>query len=135
MAIPTLEIDGERIDTLDDFFREFRRHLWPDTRWGTNLDAFNDVLRGGFGTPEGGFRLVWKSSSRSRQRLGYAETILWLERKLTTCHPANVPSVREDLEAARSERGPTLFDILVEIICEHGRGGQEAEDGVELVLE
>lgn len=38
--------------------------------WTGNLDAFNDILRGGFGTPEGGFVLRWVNSDVSAERLG-----------------------------------------------------------------
>ena len=34
--------------------------------FNANLDAFNDMLRGGFGTPPGGFVLRWVNSARSR---------------------------------------------------------------------
>ena len=51
---PTLEIDGTRFDTLEGFYDEVSRQLIPRSDWGRNLDAFNDILRGGFGTPEGG---------------------------------------------------------------------------------
>ncbi len=39
-------------------------------------------------------------------------------------------------EAAAAQRGegPTLFDILVEIIRSHGPGGDEADEGVLLEL-
>ena len=46
--------------------------LVPGRRWGRNLDAFNDILRGGFGTPEVGFTLVWRNAHTSQQRLGPA---------------------------------------------------------------
>ena len=72
----------------------------PDAYWGRNLDAFNDVLRGGFGTPEGGFTLRWKNHATSRRRLGQVQ-----------------------------------FNVLVDIIRIHRAGGDEAEDGVVLVLE
>jgi hypothetical protein len=57
-----------------------------------------------------------------------------LERLRQTCHPSNVDRVDAELAAARQSLGPTMFDLLVEIIREHGEGGSEAEDGVELVL-
>ena len=40
--------------------------------WGRNLNAFNDLLRGGFGVFEVGeeVELVWRSSARSREILG-----------------------------------------------------------------
>jgi hypothetical protein len=120
---PVREIDGARFDDLDGFW------------WGRNLDAFNDILRGGFGTPEGGFVLRWSSSERSRAVLGYEATVRWLEQKLESCHSRNVAAVRLELASAREARGPTLFDILLEIIRHHGPGGDEAEDGVDLELQ
>jgi hypothetical protein len=70
----------------------------------------------------------------SRQRLGYAETVRQLELKLQRCHPTNRESVAADLAWAQTHTGPTVFDWLLEIIRVHGPGGEEAEDGVELVL-
>jgi RNAse (barnase) inhibitor barstar len=67
--LPVLIIDGNRFDDLDGFAREFST-LLKDHIWHGNLDAFNDILRGGFGTPEGGFVLRWLNSTRSRQALG-----------------------------------------------------------------
>jgi Barstar (barnase inhibitor) len=55
--------------------------LIPGAKWGHNLDAFNDILRGGFGTLEGGFILRWKNSTVSRERLGYPETVRQLDRR------------------------------------------------------
>lgn len=39
-----------------------------------------------------------------------------------------------DIEAAEAQTGPTIFDWLVEIVRDHGAGGAESGDGVELVL-
>ena len=134
MPLPVIEIDGARCVDLEGFWEEVSRQLIPGAEWGRNLDAFNDILRGGFGTPEGGFVLRWTNSQRSRAALGYEETVRWIERKIERCHPDNVPSFRSDLEAALAGRGQTLFGLLVEIIRSHGVGGDEAEDGVELHL-
>jgi len=132
---PTLEIDGTRFDTLEGFYDEVSRQLIPRSDWGRNLDAFNDILRGGFGTPEGGFVLVWRHHDSSRVSLGHAETARQLRLRLGRCHPSNIPFVRADLETALRGEGPTVFDWLVEIIRVHGSGGgEEAEDGVELSL-
>lgn len=49
------EIDGAHFSTLEDFYDEISRVLIPGAYWGRNLDAFNDILRGGFSTPEEGF--------------------------------------------------------------------------------
>lgn len=134
VVTPVIQLDGGVIDGLESFYDEVSRKLIPGAEWGRNLDAFNDILRGGFGTKAGGFVLRWIDSARSRSALGHRETAQYLERKLGTCHPSNVETVREDLEACRRGEGPTLFDILVEIIREHGEGGAESDDRVELEL-
>jgi RNAse (barnase) inhibitor barstar len=126
-------LDGNSFHDLAGFFEAVTTTLRTGS-WGRNLDAFNDILRGGFGTPDEGFVLRWRHSDVSRQRLGWDETIRYIERKLTTCHPQNVPHVREDLAAAHRHEGQTLFDIIVEIIEHHSPGGQEGEDNVHLVL-
>jgi RNAse (barnase) inhibitor barstar len=69
-GLPTLFIDGDRFSDLDGFYDEVSEHLIPGAEWGRNLDAFNDILRGGFGTPESGFHLRWLNSQKSRQELG-----------------------------------------------------------------
>jgi RNAse (barnase) inhibitor barstar len=67
---PTFSIDGERFSDLEGFYDEVSEHLIPGASWGRNLDAFNDILRGGFGTPGGGFRFRWLNSQQSHDRLG-----------------------------------------------------------------
>jgi hypothetical protein len=130
---PVLVIDGERFSDFDGFCREFSSFLDAYV-WQGSLDAFNDILRGGFGTPEGGFVLRWEHSEESRIALGYETTALRLESLLRTCHPTNREQIASRLESARIGVGPTLFDELVEIIRIHGPGGDEAANGVELQL-
>lgn len=128
------EIDGAAFSTLEEFYGEVSRKVIPNATWGHNLDAFNDILRGGFGTPEEGFVLRWKDSELSRQRLNYKETVRQLERRLQRCHPTNRGYVAAELERAKNGIGPTAFDWIVEIIQDHGVGGAESADGVELEL-
>jgi RNAse (barnase) inhibitor barstar len=135
MAKLEYEINGRDFATLQEFYDVISRVLIPGAEWGRNLDAFNDILRGGFGTPNSGFVLRWKNSAVSHERLGYPETVRQLERRLACCHPTNRQSVSEDLERAQRGVGPTVFDWLVEIIEVHCAGGPEQEDGVELVLD
>jgi hypothetical protein len=58
-----------RFSTLQEFFEEVSRVLIPGQSWGRNLDAFNDMLRGSFGTPSGGFTINWKNHAPSKERL------------------------------------------------------------------
>ncbi len=112
-------IDGTRFATLEEFYDEISSVLIPDATWGRNVDAFNDILRGGFGTPDEGFTLVWKHSCLSKMRLGYSETVRQLEQRFQRCHPLNKTHVAEELSLARQGKGPTVFDWLIDIIQDH----------------
>ncbi|WP_270729850.1 barstar family protein [Shimia sp. Alg240-R146] len=130
----TFRIDGEQFSTLEEFYDEVSSVLIPGTEWGHNLDAFNDILRGGFGTPDQGFILIWENSEASKRRLGYSETVRQLEQRLERCHPTNRSSVKEQLRQAQNNEGPVVFDWLVGIVRAHGVDGEEAEDNVILKL-
>jgi RNAse (barnase) inhibitor barstar len=103
------EIDGERFSTLEEFYGEIDR-VMRIAPWGHNLNAFNDILRGGFGTPGEGFTIRWKNHKVSQERLA---------------HPV-------DAELGEAQ---TAFDCLLEIIRTHGTGGREEADGVKLILD
>ena len=130
----TYELDGRKFSTLEEFWEHFSDQVLSDHSWGCNLDAFNDVLRGGFGTPDEGFQLVWINSDLSRDLLGCSETVRQLEIRLESCHSSNRVAVASDLHAAKHKSGSTVFDWIVEIIETHGKGGEESEDGIELYL-
>ncbi|SCL27185.1 Barstar, RNAse (barnase) inhibitor [Micromonospora rhizosphaerae] len=132
-VLPVLVIDGASFSDFDGFAREFSQLLCRYT-WHGNLDAFNDILRGGFGTPETGWVLRWVNSESSRAALGYDATIRWLKQILLTCDPSNRANVEARISNARRGQGPTLFDMIVEIIHDHGPGGNESEDGIVLEL-
>jgi hypothetical protein len=132
-GLPVLIVDGGSFSDFEGFGREFSR-LLRDWTWNGNLDAFNDILRGGFGTPENGWVFRWVGSDLSRAALGHEATVRWLEDVLDRCHPSNRADVRKRIDAARRGEGPTLFDMIVEIIRDHGEGGAEAEDGIVLEL-
>ena len=132
--VTEFELDGACFSTLEEFAAHFSERVLPRHRWNGHVDAFNDILRGGFGTPEDGFRLVWHNSQLSKLRLGCVETVRQLEARLATCHAANRQRVSAELERARLGLGPTVFDWLVEIIADHGPGGSQAEDGIVLEL-
>lgn len=89
VAKAVYEIYGHDFTTVEEFFDVVSRVLIPDASWGHNLNAFNDVLRGGFGTPDGGFVLRWVNSALSREHLGCPETVRQLEECLSRCLPLN----------------------------------------------
>ncbi|MBL8890284.1 MAG: barstar family protein [Planctomycetaceae bacterium] len=65
-----LVIDGLNCTSPKSIANEFTASLGLSRQWQGNLDALDDMLYGGFGTPEGGFVLVWNDSKRSEAALG-----------------------------------------------------------------
>lgn len=71
-------INGENFRDTEGFYREIDRVMTDGTiKTGHNLDAFNDILRGGFGKHGYGepIELIWESFEKSRTELG-AERLL-----------------------------------------------------------
>jgi RNAse (barnase) inhibitor barstar len=114
----TYTLDGTRFKTLEGLFDEVTRSFRIEP-WGHNLDAFNDILSGGFGLPAEGFTIRWLHHALSRERLGYPETERQLRRRLERCHSENRPHVELSLAQARARSGPTVFDWVVGIVRQH----------------
>ncbi len=86
-------INGKNFSTIEGFYIEVDNVLTKDLEWqtGHNLDAFNDLLRGGFGVHEyeEPIKIVWASSEKSKKELN------------------------EIVD------GKTFYQIIVDIISEH----------------
>ena len=119
MTKATYYIEGSKVGSLEQFYEEISESLIPNVAWGRNLDAFNDILGGGFGLPEEGFTLVWQNAALSKKHLGHGETVRQLQKRLEHCHPSAIPDIERMLEAAQRGEGPTVYDWLIEIIREH----------------
>ena len=113
------QIDGMAFGDFKGFVAHFNSVVFNKRVWNGNLDALNDILSGGFGTPDEGFSLTWRNSHTSRKALGYAETTIWRMENLQRCHPSNRPRVQSELKDAQNNQGETLFDIILEIIRGH----------------
>ena len=103
---PVLILDGAAFSDFEGFQQRFSEELLDDHEWRGNLDAFNDILRGGFGTPDAGWTLRWINSDRSRTALGHQATADRLNGLLDTCHPSNRRDIGSRLEEARQGKGP-----------------------------
>lgn len=87
------KIDGNNFSDLEGFYEEITNKLMPDCKhWGRNLNAFDDILLGGF-VGDGNvdeFILIWKNATKSRVDL---------------CNVYNEKM--------------TIFDLLIDIIKDH----------------
>ncbi|MGC4094575.1 MAG: barstar family protein [Polyangiaceae bacterium] len=130
------ELDGSVFGDLSGFASLFSATVLDSPHaWDGNLDAFEDILRGGFGTPAEGFTVRIVNTAAARRALGFPATIAWLEDRARHCHPLNRNNFLVRLGDARAGRGPTLFDMLVTIVRDHGAGGRESEDMIVLELD
>lgn len=116
-------IDGSRITDIPSFYAEINRVFMSGEDWqlGNSLDAFNDLLYGGFGLLQINEPVVlyWLHMEQSRAALGYAVTKRFYEDKLLPDSPYDKDLARDKLAALESGTGQTYFDILLEIIAEH----------------
>ncbi|MCF3110902.1 barstar family protein [Niabella sp. CC-SYL272] len=79
----TITINGTTISDLESFYTEVDRVFTKDLGWqtGHNLNAFNDILRGGFGVYEyeEPVKVFWTHFTESSNRLGPELTGILLE--------------------------------------------------------
>lgn len=71
--IKTFILDGNNFSDKEGFFNEIDKLLTKNLTWktGHNLDAYNDLLRGGFGVHEFGEPIIikWINFSKSKKEL------------------------------------------------------------------
>lgn len=111
-TIKEIVIEGNNFYDIEGFYWEIDRVLTKDLSWqtGHNLNAFNDLLWGGFGVHEyeEPIVLIWRDSEKSKADLGYGKT--------ARCS-----------EGSTQSTGDTLFDMILGIIRDH--------EHIKLVLE
>lgn len=129
---PALVLDGSTFKSIDLFYDEVEV-AWGmmSEDWGRNLDAFNDILRGGFGEPTKNppFRLVIRNAQDAQGLLGHCYRIEQLQKRRETADESWYAEIDSDIEEARAGRGKTTWDELLEIMQEH------ENDGVHICLE
>ncbi len=118
----TLVLDGARFSDVEGFYEEVERVFTRDLDWklAPNLDAFNDILYGGFGVYEGDdlITLIWKNIAKSKEDLGFETTRKYYEHRFALGFP-NKAHWELQLQELLAGRGQTLFEIIVEIIADH----------------
>ncbi|MBD2753898.1 barstar family protein [Spirosoma validum] len=121
--VKQIEIEGNAINDIASFYAEINRVLMVGESWliGHSLDAFDDLLYGGYGVLQGAesVELVWQHMDHSRKALGYQTTRAYYLDKLRPGSPYNKKLFTEKLEALESGRGETYFDSIMSILAEH----------------
>jgi RNAse (barnase) inhibitor barstar len=121
--VKRIVIDGSSIRDIPSFYAEVNRVFMADENWkiGDSLDAFNDLLFGGYGALKEAehAELVWLNMENSRQVLGYNATKNYYLEKLKPNSPFNKELFSEKLVALENGTGETYFDTILAIIAEH----------------
>ena len=116
-------INGENIFDIETFYQEINRVFMHNETWeiGESLDAFNDLLYGGFGEIKGkeSLELIWKNFEENRKSLGLEVTLNFYKAKLKSPEIFNSKFIQEKIEDLHSGNGQTYFEIILEIIAEH----------------
>lgn len=118
-----LEINGSNFQDIEGFYEELNRLVMQEENWklGASLDAFNDLLYGGFGVIKDydELEINWLNSEKSKGDLGVEMTKSYYQQKLKHPETYNSEFVQEKLEELEAGNGQTYFEILLEIISEH----------------
>ena|SRR5690349_18514768 len=116
-------LDANQFSNLTEFYDEVEAKLTKGLDWkiGRNLNAYNDVLRGGFGFHryEEKITVHWKNSEKSKKDFGVKETIRVLKASLKTCHSSHTPFIKKHIERLKAGKGKTLFDDIIKITRSH----------------
>ena len=113
----TYTIDGSRIHTIDDFYREVGEVVnGPGGYMGQNLDALNDCLYGSFGTPPiGEYEFVWVNSGESREHLGFGERVRFDTALIEATPDHDRERLRRRIAAAQARTGRTPFEQFLQV--------------------
>lgn len=118
-----LIIEGEKITSISTFYEEINRVFMQNETWkiGKSLDAFNDLMYGGFGEMKGNetINLIWNNFEENKMALGFKATKNFYEEKLKSPEIFNIKFIKEKIDELESGNGSTYFEIILEIIAEH----------------
>lgn len=119
----SITIEGKNITDIATFYQEINRVFMSNENWkiAPSLDAFNDLLYGGFGAIDSKepTTLIWKNFEENRKTLGLKTTKKFYESKLTAPEIYNINFVKGKITALESSNGSTYFEIILEIISDH----------------
>ncbi len=122
MTKQTITINGNNFSGLETFYDEIDYVFTKDLNWetGHNLDAFNDLLRGGFGVyeHEEPITLIWKNIAKSKSDLGFETTKRYFEQNIAN-NKLNAQFWIDKLKELINGNGQTLFEIIIDIISGH----------------
>ena len=115
-------LDGRRIATIDDFYREIGEVVNGPGGWfGENLDALADCLHGSFGTPPlGDFGFTWNHADDSRRSLTFDERVRYDTALLERTPDHDKDRLRRRIERSQRREGRTPFEEFLQVFGDVG---------------
>ncbi|MGN5953973.1 barstar family protein [Sphingobacterium lactis] len=118
-----ITIDGTKIFDKTSLYAEINAKFMQDESWqlGESLDAFDDLLYGGFGALQENeaVDLIWRNFEENKAALGYDFTLGFYAEKLEDPEHFDAAGIQKKIELLMAGEGQTYFEIIEEIISEH----------------
>jgi RNAse (barnase) inhibitor barstar len=122
-VIPQIILEGNNIHDIPSFYKEINRIFMQNEDWelGESLDAFNDLLFGGFGIIKGmpNIQLIWNNSKISSEALGSNTTKGYYLKKIEPGSPFNRTFFEQKFTELEADNSLTYFQIILDIISDH----------------
>lgn len=120
MSKQIIIIEGNNFSDLDGFFNEIDRVLTKNLDWqtGHNFNAFNDLLRGGFGVHdyEEPITLIWKNAGKSKNDLGLKARENRLKQQISDTTGTQQQFFKDELKDLEKNKKPTFSTSLSKLL-------------------
>ena len=116
--------DGAAANSRAGFYEEVERNFASNLSWkiGRNLNAFNDVLRGGFTFHDYDEKVVihWQSCAKSIRGLDGKSMVAEYEEFFNLSTPLDRTAILALLKKGNRCKGGAFFPMVCELIVENG---------------
>lgn len=118
-----IELQGKEITDIPSFYSQINDLLMGEKDWklSNSLDAFDDLLYGAYSKWKDYdlLEIIWHDIETSKENLGYQCTLNYYRSKIFPGSPFNISLFKQKIEELKKDKGPSYFDILIEIIESH----------------
>ena len=116
-------LKGKKITDIGSFYKHINKQLMQEEDWkiAASLDAFDDLLYGGFSKWKDydQLEIVWEDIEISQQHLGFDTTMKYYQSKIYPGSPYNQSLFRQKIKSLENGNGQTYFDLLIAVINNH----------------
>lgn len=114
-------LDGNAFDDLEGFYSSAYALLTPDNAWpiAHNLDAFNDLILGGYGLIKPGEESIinWINFDKSQVDLGPENSISYYLSRASSLSGRRAAHFLQIAEDIQTNGGPSLVETILEIFA------------------